>query len=495
MGAAASTIVDLIPPAESLTTTLTGDALAAPADCRKEREQMEMHCMFALSTLLADCGVIETFQSIVELWPEATQGEISLMLPTAGDSIRWGATVRKIAIASESPFIAQPSSATEDPSQLLCSPLRCDGVEIGVVRVHMIKNRPDAGGSGLLDKIACKLSDFITNANALDLLTERNKELMYLHRLQAYSNIAPGSAGLEAFLTSIVEELPQSMQFPKACVAEARLFQSRDGPVIVGSQRFNEAHLFLTAPLIFGGTADTVRSRQRYGRHSTQSTNEAEEEAAEAEAVAEIAAEAATEAAAAERTKVIAELIAAKNEAAKAEDYDRAKDLKQRVVELKKVDMDLINQAKAKTRLKARVARAVGTITVAYLPLVDSECAWLREERELLASIASQVALMLRSSGSDSTSMLPHSISTSLRETGKAPPARTHCCSILFADIVGFTSLSTSATPSSVFRMLNLLHMAFDELVAARDENLYKGTHTHTLSLSLSLESSILCQF
>ena len=58
MGAAASTIVDLIPPAESLTTTLTGDALAAPADRRKEREQMEMHCMFALSTLLADCGVI-----------------------------------------------------------------------------------------------------------------------------------------------------------------------------------------------------------------------------------------------------------------------------------------------------------------------------------------------------------------------------------------------------------------------------------------------------
>ena len=65
--------------------------------------------------------------------------------------------------------------------------------------------------------------------------------------------------------------------------------------------------------------------------------------------------------------------------------------------------------------------------------------------------------------------MVPESVADSLLR-GKMPePETVESCTVLFSDIVGFTSLCSNVTPQTVVEMLNSLYCTFDAIVEAYD--------------------------
>ena len=64
--------------------------------------------------------------------------------------------------------------------------------------------------------------------------------------------------------------------------------------------------------------------------------------------------------------------------------------------------------------------------------------------------------------------MLPHSVAQRLRREGRTFADGYAQCSILFADIVGFTTLSERIPPQAVVAKLNAIFSRFDELAEAR---------------------------
>ena len=64
--------------------------------------------------------------------------------------------------------------------------------------------------------------------------------------------------------------------------------------------------------------------------------------------------------------------------------------------------------------------------------------------------------------------MLPHSVAQRLRREGRTFADGYAQCSILFADIVGFTTLSEHIPPEAVVAKLNAIFSRFDELAEAR---------------------------
>ena len=64
--------------------------------------------------------------------------------------------------------------------------------------------------------------------------------------------------------------------------------------------------------------------------------------------------------------------------------------------------------------------------------------------------------------------MLPHSVAQRLRREGRTFADGYAQCSILFADIVGFTTLSERIPPEAVVAKLNAIFSRFDELAEAR---------------------------
>jgi guanylate cyclase len=64
--------------------------------------------------------------------------------------------------------------------------------------------------------------------------------------------------------------------------------------------------------------------------------------------------------------------------------------------------------------------------------------------------------------------MLPRSVAQRLRREGRTFADGYAQCSILFADIVGFTTLSERSTPETVVAKLNAIFSRFDELAEAR---------------------------
>ena len=151
------------------------------------------------------------------------------------------------------------------------------------------------------------------------------------------------------------------------------------------------------------------------------------------------------------------------------EDYDTASNLRDEIQRLSETS-------------RSSSPMFIGTVIVSYRrpklieeSPVDPEHPWLDEERSLLQSICSQLALMVHSRGSDTllSSMLPTNIAQTLRENGSIRPT-SHTCTILFTDIVGFTQMSSESAPEAIFDMLNDLYTRFDTLVEARGDKLYK---------------------
>ena len=61
--------------------------------------------------------------------------------------------------------------------------------------------------------------------------------------------------------------------------------------------------------------------------------------------------------------------------------------------------------------------------------------------------------------------MLPASVAEALKEGRKVEPEHHPAVTILFTDIVGYTSLSSQLAPADVMGLLNRLYLSFDQMV------------------------------
>ena len=106
----------------------------------------------------------------------------------------------------------------------------------------------------LLNDVASKLSDYLTRAAQTDKLLERQKVLACLHRTTQYS-IGEGEHGMRQFLTSIIKQIKESMQFPTICDIQIRLLCSGKGKeIVVSTPLFDSKKWTLQTNIALPGT-------------------------------------------------------------------------------------------------------------------------------------------------------------------------------------------------------------------------------------------------
>jgi class 3 adenylate cyclase len=339
-----------------------------------------------------------------------------------------------------------------------------------------------------LEVMASKLSEYLTRAAQTDTLLERQKVLACLHRTTQYS-IGNGEHGMRQFLSSIMTQIQESMQFPTMCDIEIRLFCSGgDKEIVVSTPLFNDKKWTLQTNIALPGTnahnpvitvdyeddgVEIVPSKLKKNASMMSSIDAATELCV---AIENFAAAKELKDIKNKMTAVECELATMeieKQDAIMLEDYDTASVLRDRIEHLRNCSLSSSLMI---------VVESIGTVIVSYRhpklhekSPVDMENPWLEEERSLLQSICSQLALMVHSRGSDMllSSMLPKNIAQTLRENGSIQPTK-HTCTILFTDIVGFTQMSSESAPEAIFNMLNALYTRLDLLVEDRGDKLYK---------------------
>ena len=246
----------------------------------------------------------------------------------------------------------------------------------------------------------------------------RLKELACLHQISSY-NLDGGEKGVRNFFRLINSDIVNAIQFPKICECKIQL-KAYGGikEIVEKTPRFDECYWYLQVPLC---QRDKPNRAEGYA-------------------------------------SALREYV--------KDDIDR-----EGLADITTMDAFL-----GYVTVGYRKVNIVASSSAQVNQAVNTKQPWLPEEYVLLKSICAQISLMIHSLGSDTllSSMLPPNIAESLRQTGEAK-AQQHMCTILFTDIVGFTSLSGSSTPEGVFDMLNDLYTRFDELVeAAGAEKLYK---------------------
>jgi len=132
--------------------------------------------------------------------------------------------------------------------------------------------------------------------------------------------------------------------------------------------------------------------------------------------------------------------------------------------------------------------KCIGKLTLKYnieIMNVD-ENYWTKGEERFVSSVCKLIALkvgvhdkiqLLETADSQRSildDILPARFVDSLLETGEIPSPRSYSCTILFTDVVGFTHLCSQTTPKHIVTMLNEMYSAFDDLVIAGGDDLYK---------------------
>lgn len=130
----------------------------------------------------------------------------------------------------------------------------------------------------------------------------------------------------------------------------------------------------------------------------------------------------------------------------------------------------------------------IGKLTLKYnieIMNVDDNY-WTNGEQRFISSVCKLIALkvgvhdkllLLETADSQRSildNVLPAMFVDSLLETGEIPSPRSFSCTILFTDVVGFTHLCSQTTPKHILTMLNNMYSAFDDLVIASGDDLYK---------------------
>ena len=65
--------------------------------------------------------------------------------------------------------------------------------------------------------------------------------------------------------------------------------------------------------------------------------------------------------------------------------------------------------------------------------------------------------------------MLPRAIAEELKQDGSVKAENFPACTIFFADIVGFTSLSAQSSAIQIVELLNKLYTCFDSIIDEHD--------------------------
>mgnify|MGYP006088568639 CR=1 FL=1 len=421
----------------------------------------EMNCLYSLINLINEVpnktgDATKTLQSAVSLLPPAWLYPYvtSATLTIYHDISIASKTFREVLAAS--PFksttgLSCPSSTQPDT---LSATIKCENVTIGTIEMHIHVPKPKAnGGQGsylpeeitLLNNVASKIGDYLTRAMSNDQLLERQKELACLHRITSFQ-IEAGDHGIRKFLKSVVHEIKHSFQFPNICDVQIKLLSyGKSNEIKVQTETFAQKKWTLQIQL--SGTND--------------------------------------------HNPIV------------AIDYDEDGN---ESVQLGSRSSSLTSPPLESNQNSFMV---MGSVIVSYRrPTTMNENTinvnkpFLDEEYVLLKSICAQLSLMIHSRGSDTllSSMLPREIARSLRETG-CVAAKHHTvslliiknlsprfsfflnffssffshiflnkCTILFTDIVGFTSLSANSAPTAIFDMLNNLYTKFDALVSGTNQ-------------------------
>ena len=515
-------------------------AYAVPNDERSAeillRERIkELLSLYSVSTLTSkqprETGdATEVFQSVLNVlaasfkYPDSTSAHINIVL--RNDISSPSKTSRELAASCPLSSLTVVAMSTVAPATITAA-IKCEDVVLGTIEMRSHAPMPPGlpmgspsespggspGGSKdegyherstagrhshqptffnsvLLNDVAAKLSDYLTRAAQNDKLLERQKILACLHRTTQYS-IGDGEHGMRQFLTSIIGQIKESMQFPAICDIEIRLFCAGEGKeIVVSTPLFDKKKWTLQTNITLPGTnahtpiitvdyddkgVEIPQSKLKKTARMMSALKNATERCVAIEnfEAAKELKEMKNQMTAMERA--LANMETDKLAAIAREDYITASMLRDEIQRLSDT-----SQVWGDTTV--RTCESIGTVIVSYRrpklieeSPVDPEHPWLDEERSLLQSICSQLALMVHSRGSDTllSSMLPTNIAQTLRINGSIRPT-SHTCTILFTDIVGFTQMSSESAPEAIFDMLNDLYTRFDALVENRGDKLYK---------------------
>ena len=117
-----------------------------------------------------------------------------------------------------------------------------------------------------------------------------------------------------------------------------------------------------------------------------------------------------------------------------------------------------------------------GEVTVGYVEGAEKKLLFLNEEQQLLDAIANQLSSCVAKFKREKLvhSMLPPHVAENIEHGLSIQPSNFPEVSIMFCDIVGFTSIASRCEPKEICRMLHELYCRFDNIVGNHKETLYK---------------------
>ena len=272
-------------------------AYAVPNDERSAeillRERIkELLSLYSVSTLTSkqprETGdATEVFQSVLNVlaasfkYPDSTSAHINIVL--RNDISSPSKTSRELAASCPLSSLTVVAMSTVAPATITAA-IKCEDVVLGTIEMRSHAPMPPGlpmgspsespggspGGSKdekgrhshqptffnsvLLNDVASKLSDYLTRAAQTDKLLERQKVLACLHRTTQYS-IGEGEHGMRQFLTSIIKQIKESMQFPTICDIQIRLLCSGKGKeIVVSTPLFDSKKWTLQTNIALPGT-------------------------------------------------------------------------------------------------------------------------------------------------------------------------------------------------------------------------------------------------
>ena len=236
----------------------------------------ELLSLYSVSTLTAKQpqttgDATEVFQSVLNVlassfkFPDSTSAHIIMR----NDISFPHKTSRELAASCPLSSMTVVAMSTVAPATISAA-IKCEDVVLGTIEMRSHAPMPGSpagsttGRHGrhshrhhstvLLNDVASKLSDYLTRAAQTDKLLERQKVLACLHRTTQYS-IGEGEHGMRQFLTSIIKQIKESMQFPTICDIQIRLLCSGKGKeIVVSTPLFDNKKWTLQTNIALPGT-------------------------------------------------------------------------------------------------------------------------------------------------------------------------------------------------------------------------------------------------